>query len=365
MNKLYQFVALALLLTSTPASAYDFNDQLSIGGMLAGSIQCQELTDAPGFSNTCESQVPFLPEFSFRPTEADEVFFKLGFTAANGLNERSPFELSSWAAVTEDDLKYINGRNRDTLLTAWYKYTFKTANDSSLGATFGIIDATAYLDENAYANDEYTQFMNAALTNGPNVFLPSYDIGAALEWEIGTWDLRAVLMDIGENDDGNEYDFYGLQAGYHVNSSLGTGNYRLVIARTSKDFLNAAGTRLENRESVLLSLDQELGEKLGAFVRLGWQSDKAAVEHEAIYSGGIDIKGSTWGRNGDNIGVGYAYLSGGSLDIENSQVAEAYYRWQMGEVFALTADIQYQQNEYKTATGPSGLILGLRATSEF
>ena len=63
--------------------------------------------------------------------------------------------------------------------------------------------------------------------------------------------------------------------------------------------------------------------------------------------------------------MGYAYLSGGSLDIQKSQVAEAYYRWQLGEVFALTADVQYQQDEYKTAAGPGGLILGLRATAEF
>ena len=306
-----------------------------------------------------------MPEISFRPTDADEIFFQLGFTAANGLNEKSPFEISSWAAVTEDDLRNINGRNRDTLLTAWYKHTFVLENDRSLGVTFGIIDATAYLDENAYANDEYTQFMNAALTNGPNVFLPSYDIGAAVEWRIGTWDLSAVVMNIGENDDGNEYDFYGLQLGYHPESSLGAGNYRLVIAGTSKDFLDPAGTQLEYRESVLLSFDQELSQQLGVFMRLGWQSDLAAVDYDAIYSGGFDIKGSAWGRSGDNIGVGYAYLSGGSLDIENSQIAEAYYRWQLGEFFALTADIQYQQDEYKTATGPDALIAGLRATAEF
>ena len=154
-------------------------------------------------------------------------------------------------------------------------------------------------------------------------------------------------------------------AGYHVDSSMGAGNYRLVIAGTSKDFLNSAGTQLESRQSVLVSLDQELGEQLGVFMRLGWQDEKAAVEYDAIYSGGLDIKGNAWGRNGDNIGVGYAYLSGGSLDIESSEVAEAYYPWQLGQVFALTADIQYQQDKYKTAIGPSGLILGLRATAEF
>jgi len=63
--------------------------------------------------------------------------------------------------------------------------------------------------------------------------------------------------------------------------------------------------------------------------------------------------------------VAYAYLSGGNLDIRKTQVAEAYYRWQPGEIFALTADMQYQQDKYKTATGPGGWILGLRATAEF
>jgi len=365
MNKIIQSAALVLTINSTPVFAYDINEQLSIGGVLAGAIQCQNVSDAPGFSNTCKSAVPFQPEMSFRPTATDEVFFKLGYAAGNGINVKSPFNISPWAAVMEDDLKNINGRNRDTLLTAWYKHTFNVSNNTSLGATFGIIDATSYLDNNAYANDEYTQFMNAAMTNGPNVFLPSFDIGAALEWDNGPWGLRAVVMNIGENDDGNNFNFYGLQAGYHVDTRLGAGNYRIVIAACSEDFLNPAGTQLEDRAGVLFSVDQELGDELGAFLRFGWQTDKAAVEYDSIYSGGLDIKGNAWGRNGDNIGVGFAYLGGGNLNIQRSHVAETYYRWQLGEVLSLTADIQYQHDEYKTATGPSGWIAGLRATAEF
>jgi hypothetical protein len=88
--------------------------------VLAGAVQCQNLSDAPGFSNTCEFAAPFQPEFSYRPTETDEVFFKLGFAAGNGINGNSPFIISPWAADLEDDVKNINGRNRDYLLTAWY-----------------------------------------------------------------------------------------------------------------------------------------------------------------------------------------------------------------------------------------------------
>jgi hypothetical protein len=262
-------------------------------------------------------------------------------------------------------VKNINGRDRDYLLTAWYKHSFTFADDHQLGTSFGIIDATDYLDENAYANDEYTQFMNPALTNGPNVFLPSYDLGVALEWDHGPWSLRAVLMDIGENDDGNNFSFYGLQADYSVNNTLGSGNYRLVIAGASEDFLNPAGTQLEDRAGALLSFDQEFGKVVGGWIRLGWQTEDAAVDYSAIYSGGIDIKGTAWGRNDDNIGLGYAYLNGGSLDIDKSQLAEAYYRWQLGEVLGLTADVQYTRDDYKTGTGPRGWTWGLRATAEF
>jgi porin len=362
-NTLTPVLAMAML--ATPALAYDINEQLSIGGVLAGAIQCQSLSDAPGYSNSCEGAVPFQPEFSFRPTEADEVFFKFGFAAGNGLDESTPFNISPWAAFLEEDVKNINGRNRDYLLTAWYKHTFSFADDHQLGTSFGIIDATDYLDENAYANDEYTQFMNPALTNGPNVFLPSYDLGMALEWDDGPWGLRAVLMNIGENDDGNNTDFYGLQAGYRVDTTLGAGHYRFILTGASEDFLDPTGTQLVDRAATLLSFDQEFGQAVGGWIRFGWQTDKAAVDYNALYSGGIDFKGRAWGRDADNIGLGYAYLNGANQDIETSHVAEAYYRWQLGEVLGLTADVQYQVDDYKVGGGPRGWTFGLRAAAEF
>ena len=168
-------------------------------------------------NDTCKTALPFQPELSFRPTDTDEVFLKLGFAAGNGLNGKSPFVFAPWAADLENDVENINGRNRDHLLTAWYKHTFSIGDGHSLGTTLGIIDATDYLDKNAYANDEYTQFMRSVLTNGPNVFLPSYDLGVALEWNTDPWTLRGVLMDVGANGDGNNYGFYGLQAGCTVN----------------------------------------------------------------------------------------------------------------------------------------------------
>ena len=369
-------VSLAMSGMWAPVQAYDVTDKLSIGGVFAGAGQCQVLDggDVPTFDDSqeaadqCRGAVPIQPEFSFHPNDANEVFFKLGFAAGNDLNpaDVTPFALAPWAADLEDDVKDINGRGRDYLLTAWYKYTAKLQGDGAVGATFGIIDATDYLDDNKYASDEYTQFMNAALVNGPNVFLPSYDMGVALEWEKSHWSLRGVYMNVGENDDGNNFNFFGAQLGYRADTPLGEGNYRILVDGASKEFLDPSGTSKEPRSSLLLSFDQELGEVVGAWIRFGWQDDKAAIDFEHIYSGGINLAGSGWGRADDNIGLGYAYLGGGNQDLDEAQVAEGYYRFAVNEVLAVSADVQYQTNDYTTdRPSPRGWVLGLRAAAEF
>ncbi|MCG6868104.1 MAG: carbohydrate porin [Gammaproteobacteria bacterium] len=374
-------VAKTLFATALPALAYDVNDKLSIGGVLAAAGQCQIVSarlpsatyDEDGsldeFDNECRGAMPFQPEISFHPNDDNEFFFKLGFAAGNGLNPVSPWTLAPWAADLEDDVKDINGRNLDYLLTGWYRHTFNLTDAQRLHATVGRIDATDYLDGVAYANDEYTQFMNEALTNAANVFLPSYDIGAALEWEIGPWALRGVYMNVGENEAGNNFDYYGLELGVTLDSALGEGHYKVLVDWTSEDFVDPSDTTDERRKAVLLSFDQGFGEALGAFLRFGWQADQGAVNYKAIYSGGLNFDGSAWGREPDNIGIAYAYLPGGNLDIERTDVFEVYYRLGLNDHIGITADLQYMKDELITIDplqeNPEGWIVGLRLAAEF
>jgi len=354
-----------LLLQGAPAAAYDVNERLSIGGIIAGNLQCLDPSGNSGADNECAGAMPLQTELSFRPTGSDEFFAKAGFADGNGLNDKSPFELAPWAADLQDDVKDINGSGRDYLLTAWYRHTFTLRLDSALEATVGIIDATDYLDENAYSNDEYTQFMNEALVNGPNAFLPSYDAGGALVWNTGPWSLRGVVMNVSENDDGNDFTFFGAQLGYTLQSKLGEGNYRVLVDRTSEDFLDGNGESMHRRASILFSFDQQLGNVVGAFLRFGWQDDDAAVNYDAVWSGGIDISGVAWDRGDDNIGLGYAYLHGGNQDVRHSQAAEAYYRFVFNTNLALSADIQYMKDDLQNQENPAGFIYGMRLTAEF
>ncbi len=351
---------------------YDINDKFSAGGIIAGVWQYQSIGDAPErFESDGRGLVLFEPEVSFTPTDADEVFVKFGFGAGNGLDGggQSPFMIPPWGGNVEGDYKDINGRNRDYLLTAWYKHTFSFSEDHTLGLTGGIIDATDYMDENAFANDEYTQFMNAALVNGPHSFLPSFDIGGAVEWDLGAFSVRGAAMALGSNGEEGDfeepYNFYGVQFGYSVDFGLGEGNYRVILDGTSSDFSNVAANQKERLSAVTFSFDQQLGEIVGLWLRFGFQDDEAAINYKDIYTGGVNISGNLWGREQDNIGIGYGHLRGGNLDVDHSDVFEVYGRFALNDIFAITGDVQYMKDSMNFGDSPDGWIFGLRATAEF
>jgi hypothetical protein len=375
-----------------PSQAFEINDQLSVDGFALVAAQCQSVsallpgetypedlvgpvgfsspdTSMDTFGDDCAGAIPFQLELSYHPDDDNELFAVLGFAAGNGLGDRSPWILSPFAADLEDDVRDINGRGRSYLLVAGYKHRFGFQNGSTLGTSIGILDSTWYLDGNAYANDEITQFMNEVLVNSASHGLPSYDAGAALEYAHGTWSFNAVGMNIGENDEGNNFNFWGAEVGYHPETSLGKGNYRLILAGTSAAFLDTTGTTKERDLAWGFSFDQEFGDVVGGFLRFAWQKENAAVDYKGLYSGGLNISGNGWGRDHDNIGLGLAYLAGGNLDVDGSYVFESYYRAALNEYTFLTADLQYMKDHLEKVDprqhDPSGWTFGLRLTTEF
>jgi hypothetical protein len=345
-----------------------WSDKIAIHGVLAGVYQYEDPSGPPDAEALDRGAIAFQPSISITPTEQDEIFFEFGFPAGGGVNAETSLVVPPWAANLEGDVKSINGRDRDYLLTAWYKHTFALGETHILGVTGGIIDATGYLDQNAYANDEYTQFMNPALVNGPNGFAPSYDIGGAVEWSLGAMYINGVVMNIGENDDGYNYTFFGTEVGFTLTSVWGEGNYRVIYEGGRDAFLDPSGTTCEDRNLVFLSFDQQLGDHFAGWVRVGWGDDDAAVDGNSLYSGGLDIGGGLWGRGDDNIGIGYAFLDGGNTGLKRVQVAEAYYRLVMNDWLALTGDVQYQDNQYEDAGAGEDIdawTWGLRAVVEF
>ena len=178
------------------AHCYKINESLSVGGVVAGVWQCQRAAgddDPETTEESCAGAGPMQPVLDWRPLEDGLLHVKLGFAFGNGLKGETALGLAPWAADVEDDVENLNGRKFSHILNAWYRHDFAVGEQSALQWTLGIVDATDYLDSNRFANDEYTQFMNEALVNGPNVLLPSYDAGTALVWQHGRWAVSGCL----------------------------------------------------------------------------------------------------------------------------------------------------------------------------
>ncbi|HID93827.1 MAG TPA: porin, partial [bacterium (Candidatus Stahlbacteria)] len=366
LRKIIIFVLMNLFLSLTVPSqtlAHDINEKLTVEGMLTGVFQYGDF-DVEGIDDADRGVVVLDIGANFHPTDVDEFQITLSYAAGNGLNTIIPFSLVPYADDLEDDLKDINGRNRDYLLEAWYKHTFVFSEDVSLGITGGIIDATVYIDDNAFANCECTQFMNEIFVNHTNVNLPSYDLGGVVELDIKDISIKGLLMNTKyETDDNNfrNYNYYAIQIGYSLNTSLGKGNYRIYGFTTNKRFQCWDATEKDSLKGFGISADQKLGDIIGVFARLGWQNDKAVINHDELYSGGVNINGQLWGRKNDEIGIGYAYLEGACKSgIANTNVFEAYTKFQITKFSDLTLDIQYMNDNLRDNKEQDGVIYGVR-----
>lgn len=344
---------------------------VSIHGVLAYAYQAESATGPANPGDPDGWSIPFQPEISVTPTERDEIFFKMGWAAGKGLNDKTNFTLAPWASDHAFDVVALSGGSRDHLLTAWYKHTFEFSDDHRLGLTGGIIDATDYLDQNAYSNDEYTQFMNEALVNAPNAFLPSYEPGAALEWSLDWFSVNGAFVESSENHDGRAFTYFGVQLMATANPKMGQGHYRLIYNRTSQDFSDPTGSSYHDIYIYMLSCDQEITDWLGAWIRFGNQDSEALTNYERILSGGLQFSGSIWGRGQDALGVGYGDLKGTEQtdeSLSHTSVFEAYLRFGLNDHAALTLDAQRLEDRYvDTATDGdvSGWIIGARMTVEF
>ncbi len=145
-----------------PVRAYDVTDKLSLEVYGTGIYQYGDFTDTDdGIDNKGGATVLADLLISFQPTHKDQFEMVLGYAAGNALNNIAAdagFTIAPFGGDVEDDLVNINGRNRDTLETAWYKHSFG-GEDLSTSLTVGIIDSSEYLDGNAFANDELDQYM--------------------------------------------------------------------------------------------------------------------------------------------------------------------------------------------------------------
>ena len=68
-----------------------WRDRIAIHGVLAGAYQYEDPSGPADAESVGRGAVAFEPEIAITLTEQDEVFFKFGFPAGNGLNGPNGF----------------------------------------------------------------------------------------------------------------------------------------------------------------------------------------------------------------------------------------------------------------------------------
>ena len=268
-------------------------------------------------------------------------------------------------------------------------------------------------DNNRYANDPRVDFLNWALWSAAAFDYPADSVG--FSWGITAelnqpdWAVRGGLFLVANQPSTDVYDLAVLSRNGVVGelemryrpfdrpgtTRLGvwattafTGGYADAVALANANpSLTANDTIASTRQTrtkygFYFSIDQEITDSIGAFARFSWNDGRSEIlaftDIDGSISGGITIKGDSWNRPGDTIGIGgainsvspshSAYLAAGGLGLTVGDgaltyapeyVAEAYYSMRLTKGVFVTADYQFLGNPaYNAVRGPAHFFSG-------
>ena len=278
--------------------------------------------------------------------------------------------------------------------------------------TAGKISVWDIFDDNRYAHDARTQFLNWALVGaGGFDFVADargWTNGLAVEWENGTWGLRTGAFQVARRANGLFLDpgvtrawqaLIQLDRFFEVGGRPGAARliYGATRARQStwgELFANGFETFEKNptgyrvKQMLALNLEQELTDDLGAFARLSWNDGRTQnwmfTEMDRAISAGLSLRGKRWGRPADTVGLatnvgfisrgrrnyleagGIGFIVGdGRLDYRPEWVTEAYYNARVAPGVDFGLDYQLVVNPaYNADRGPVSLF-ALRLRTAF
>lgn len=296
---------------------------------------------------------------------------------------------------------------------------------SRLTFTIGRFGSKDIFDNNAYANDARTQFMNWAFTANAAWDYPAdalgYTTGVAVELNQPRWALRYGFFQITSMRNGfTAEDQYLLWPGepsggdgrfwhawdmvveneqrYSIKSHPGIlrilgyvnqgefGGYQaaLYAPDVNIDLTHA----LRHEFGFGLNFEQEITKNIGVFSRLGWNDGitEAWMFTDVNHTGsvGVSINGAGWHRPEDTIGVagvisgisvdnqrylaagGLGILDGdGALNYAKEKVVETYYQAKLTKHLLGALDYQFVADPaFNTARGPVSFF-GARLHFEF
>ncbi|NLX14071.1 MAG: carbohydrate porin [Phycisphaerales bacterium] len=309
-------------------------------------------------------------------------------------NEIGADRVGSYFPVNADAI----GDRAIRLIELWYEQTFF---NKKARMRVGKLDLTVDFDANAYAYDETSQFMNAALVNAGNIPFPDYGLGAQFIVNPTDW----LYLGLAAADAHANGDQTGLNTTFHGPADFFgvfefgflpvwqtpwgrlPGGYRFGIwydPQSKEQFFDDRGGRRKRaptrRDDIgfYTSLDQMVYKEvpsddldqqgLGLFFRYSYaHEDVNEIEH--FWSLGAQYRGLIPTRDDDILGFGFAqgiisdqrhtYLGG-----DRESVYEVYYRIEVFPWLQISPDVQYIVNP-GAAGGRNALVAGCRIQMGF
>ncbi len=286
---------------------------------------------------------------------------------------------------------------------------------SRITFTAGKLAVTDFFDNNAYAHDGRSQFMNWQLyccgAYDWTMDQISYTWGAMVELNQKFWAFRAgyFLVPVVSNTDDFDMHFPDgeyiaeLELRYSLVSQPGKlrlmawanranmGSYADALAEpiTTPNYPDITLVRqVRTNYGFAANLEQAITADLGVFARASWSPGLDEIigwtDCDESVSAGAVLKGTSWGRPNDRIGVAgvidglspeaQAYFAAGGLGIligdgalnyRPEKILETYYSYSLNTWSALTFDYQFVADPaYNADRGPVHIFAG-RYHAEF
>jgi hypothetical protein len=226
-----------------------------------------------------------------------------------------------------------------------------------LALTTGRLDLTNYFDQNAFSNDESTQFLSDALVNNQMLGLSSNGTGVAAELDTKNgFRLKFGLQQSKTAATNLSDSMYTLSEVGYTFTPLGLpeGTYR--------SWFRTDNTSSETRTGVGFSVDQKLTNAVGLFARYGTQDlDDNGRNH--YFSAGVGFQNGFIFNPQDAWGVGYAETNLQSGDRE--KLMEGYYNLLLTERLRLTFHLSHALETTAVGEKVGYLLPGLRLQAAF
>jgi porin len=253
----------------------------------------------------------------------------------------------------------------------------------------GKMNFAGVFDTSEYANNETIQFLNVSLVNNPTIPFLDYFLGVAVTVHVtDAWYASAGIADA-EGDPretgfrtafyGEDYFFYAIETGVHVEPMSLPGNYRTGVWYDPQP-KSCTDSEREYRDDagVYLSLDQLLFKEspapedtqgLAAFARYGY-ADGKRNDLTDFWSVGVQYQGLLETRDDDVIGLGFAQglftdNMSAPFTAHSEKALELYYSIAATPWMALTPDLQYLRHPGGDRSVPDAVVVGVRAQIAF